>query len=203
MQVSNRELRERYQAASTDELLQIKISSELTDAARSLLEDELSRRDVIPDDYENARNDILSLERGELPMPSRYDEHTYLIKKLVHRTKQADFKYLPEQIQQNFAMKIEAHESLEAEKQLDIQRAQAGFIPTGGYLVKVDFYISTGEGKTKRATLPYEAVQWLIDKLKGQGMAQEQLETMQQGAVAEIANKVTEGQASPQIQGAI
>ena len=68
MQVSNRELRERYQAASTDELLQIKISSELTDAARSLLEDELSRRDVTPDDYENARNveAVIKADRGSL-----------------------------------------------------------------------------------------------------------------------------------------
>jgi hypothetical protein len=54
MEIGHQELRERYQNLSTDELLQIKISSDLNDLAMSLLEEELSKRDVTPDDIEYA-----------------------------------------------------------------------------------------------------------------------------------------------------
>jgi len=54
MDIDYQELRERYQNLSTDELLQIKISSDLTEIAMSLLEEELSKRDVTPDDIEYA-----------------------------------------------------------------------------------------------------------------------------------------------------
>ena len=54
MEANIEELPERYQSLSTDELLQIRIGSELIDEAKLILEEELSKRDINPDDYEHA-----------------------------------------------------------------------------------------------------------------------------------------------------
>lgn len=137
-------------------------------------------------DYDTARNDILAIERGQMRPPNRYDKHPYLIKKLVHRMTQSDFQFLAPQVQQMFEQKLALHQQMEGQIQAEIQRAQSGFIPTGGYLVKADFYIEQEDGKTKRAAVPYESFQWLMKKLNEQGMSQGDLENMQQGSLADI-----------------
>ncbi len=154
-------------------------------------------------DYENARNDMLALDRGEQAPVNPYDNHDYLIKKLSNRMRQADFRYLDPMIQQLYAQKLTEHEQFKAAALQEIQMAESGFIPTGGYLVKADLYVTTADGKNKRATVPYESLQWLIQKLEQQGLAQEELEKMQMGAQADIANQLINngGQASPPQQG--
>lgn len=141
-------------------------------------------------DYENAKNDMLALERGEFVEAKPYDNHTYIIKKLAHRMKQSDFRFLDPQIQEMYQVKIQQHQQLEADNQRQIQLANQGNVPTDGYMVKVDFYVTDGDGKTKRAQLPYSSVQWLIEKLEQQGATQSDLENMQQGALAELASMV-------------
>lgn len=145
-------------------------------------------------DEDNLKNDILALERGEFVQPRPYDNHEYIIKGLVHRMKSADFVTLHPQVQEMFNQKLQMHEQIEAEQQLQIQMAQAGFIPTGGALVKADVYINTKDGKQQRAILPYEALMWLIKRLEQQNMGQESLESMQQGAVADIAQMMGQQQ---------
>lgn len=154
-------------------------------------------------DFDNSRNDLLALERGEFPEPNPHDNHAYVIKKLTHRMKQRDFQTLDPQIQQNFMNKLVAHEQILAEQQLQIQMAQSGFIPSGGALVKADLYVEGTEGSTKRATFPYESLQWLMKRLEQQGMAQKDLENIQQSAAAGVAGQINQmnGQASP-MQGA-
>jgi len=154
-------------------------------------------------DYENVKNDMLALERGEYAPANQYDNHVYVIKKLAHRMKLSDFRFLDPQIQEMFQAKIKEHEEAEANNQRQLQLAQAGQIPTDGYMVKVDFYVSTDDGKTKRAVLPYSAVSWLLEKLEAQGANQQNLESMQDGALAELSEKVgnpdqaTNGQSDP------
>lgn len=152
-------------------------------------------------DYDNARNDILALERGEYPEPNPNDNHAYLIKKLTHRMKQRDFLTLDPKIQQNFMMKLVAHEQIMAQQQLEIKMAQSGFIPSGGALVKADLYVEGTEGTTKRATFPYESLQWLMKRLEQQGMAQKDLQNMQESAVAGVAGQLNQmnGQAGPML----
>lgn len=149
-------------------------------------------------DYDSAQNDILALDRGELPPIQQYDNHVYAVKRLVARMRQADFKYLSPQIQQNYQNKIQVHEQMQSQQLIQMQRAEQGYIPSGGYLVTCDFYVNdpADPNKTRRARLPYESIQWLVKHLEAQGQGLDQLETMNQGAQAQIAGMVA-GQSAP------
>lgn len=149
-------------------------------------------------DYDSAQNDILALDRGETPPIHIYDQHVYVVKRLVARMRQADFKYLSPQIQQTYANKIQVHEQMEAQRLLQLQRAEQGYIPSGGYLVTCDFYVNdpASPEKTRRARLPYESIQWLVKHLEAQGQSLDQLESMNQGAQGQLANMVS-SQAQP------
>ena len=59
--------------------------------------------------------------------------------------------------------------------------------------MKVDFYIDKGEGKSERAVLPFEAVQWLLQRIQEQGLSQENLNQLQNSARAEIAQQMLQG----------
>lgn len=152
-------------------------------------------------DYDNSVNDILALDRGESPPVNQYDDHVYSIKRLVSRMRQADFKYLSPQVQQNYAAKIQVHEQFEAQNQIAIQRAQQGLIPTGGYMSKCDLYMADpmNPSKTSRVTLPSEALQWLIKNLQAQQAGLAPIMDMNKGAQAQIAEKFT-GMQAPQPQ---
>lgn len=146
-------------------------------------------------DFDTVQNDMLALDRGEKPPVNQYDNHVYNIKRLVARTRKADFKFISPEAQQNYYQKIALHQQFEAQNQLAIQRAEQGFIPTGGYLVVCDFYVEdpsdpTG-GKTRRARVPYQSMEWLLKQLEVQGGSQQQLQDMNGGAQAQLANIVT------------
>src|SRR3990167_6323284 len=143
-------------------------------------------------DYDNATNDILLLDRGGMPDINEHDNHKYLIKKLTNRMKQSDFRLLPGNIQNNYNTFILAHEQLEALEQKKIQSAKDGFIPASGPLIAVDFYVSDPEkpSRTRRARLPYDAVDWLVKRLETQGINLKQLENLQQSALSGIASQM-------------
>jgi hypothetical protein len=147
-------------------------------------------------DYDSAKNDMLALDRGEKPAVGQYDNHPYMIKRLTARTRKPDFKFLGPEIQQNYLAKIDLHQQFEAANQAAIQRAEAGFIPVGGALITVDFYMeapnSTGGAKTVKAKLPYQAVEWLVQKLTEQGASQDQLVAMTSGNQAQIGAHVSQ-----------
>ena len=152
--------------------------------------------------YDNVKNDILAIERGEQPPVNNYDDHEYHIKMLVNRQKKPDFKFLDPQIQQTYKQKVQMHEQIDAKQKAELLRSQQGLIPTEGYLVTCDFYATQADGKTKRVKLPYSSVKWLIEELEKQGATMEELEKMNQGARAEMAGMLTNnmGQARP-VQG--
>lgn len=140
-------------------------------------------------DEEMATNMILALDRGEVPLPNKYDEHLYMIKRLTERVRSADFALLDPRIQKNYDSMIRHYQMLEERRQVEIMEAQKGFIPSGGPRVKVEFYVPSpgNPNRTERATLPTESLQWLIDRLAQQGSSQEVLSQLNQGAVAEMA----------------
>lgn len=153
-------------------------------------------------DYESATNDILALDRGEQPPVHQNDNHAYMIKKLTKRMREADFSFLAPQIQQSYAMRLQAHEQIMAYQQQQIQAAEAGFIPTGGYLVACDFYVQSDAAdpsKTKRVRVPSESMQWLIQRLEQQGASLDQLETMNQQNLAEISSMMGKSGDAPMV----
>lgn len=161
-------------------------------------------------DYDNSVNDVLALERGDRPPVGQNDDHKYQIKRLTARMKKSDFKYLSPPIQQAFQDKINMHQQIMAFQEDQLRRAEAGFIPTSGDLVAMDFYAAdpsdpTGV-KTRRARLPYAAIQWLIQQLEVQGQSQEQFAELDMGNQSQIAQKLNGmpgpgGPGMPQPQG--
>jgi hypothetical protein len=157
--------------------------------------------------YDNLCNDILSLDRGERPPIHPGDEHAYMSAGLNSRMRKADFKHLPAQVRMNYQAKIMLHDKFEAYKQLQLQRAKDGYIPTGGYLVVCDLYVpSPTKGdpeKTQRARVPYEALSWLIKQLEAQNMGQAELNQMdssQQLGVMEQLNQARASQSQQNVQ---
>jgi hypothetical protein len=123
-------------------------------------------------DYESATNDLLMLQRGEMPqMP--IDNYDYYIKKVNSRMKQPDFRFLQPEIQQMFVQYKDQLLGIMSEAKEAEVRAASGFIPDGGALVRADYYITTtgaeGQAKTSRAEFPAASLEWLHQKLLDQG----------------------------------
>jgi hypothetical protein len=145
-------------------------------------------------DYDSATNVILSLDRGEQVVPSKGDNKDYMIKRLDKRIRSADFKLLPGPVQQSFLQIKGVYEQMVQQELKELQAAQQGFIPTGGALIKTDLQVelpnSVGGMKITRAAYPIEALQWLDERLKQQGMAQDRL----QGEVSQAEmNSIMQG----------
>jgi hypothetical protein len=140
-------------------------------------------------DTDNAKNDILALDRGEFPEPHPNDNHEYVIKRLTHRIKQADFKFLHPQIQQAYHAKRQMHEQLLAEQAQKIKMMESELIPTGGSLITCDTYVpdKTDPSKSKRLRVPYDSLNWLVKTLETQGQALEVLNDMNPGDAASVA----------------
>jgi hypothetical protein len=150
-------------------------------------------------DYDMGTNLILALDRGEMPSLPTGANAKYLLKRLDARVMQSDFKFLDPMIQQNYEQAIvglQKKEALELEK---IKAAESDFIPSGGAKIKADYYVEdpTNPNKVSRATLPAEAVDWLIKRLAEQGTSQQSLQMQTQGTAAEIAGLVKQNLGIP------
>ena len=150
--------------------------------------------------YDNATNDILALDRGEYRPANLYDDHQYVLKRLIHRMKQADFQYLPEGSQMLYQRKVKEHEAIIAEQERKMMAVKADMVPVGGYLVTVDLYLAdpADPAKTKRARIPYEAINWLIKRLEHQGTSIKALNGVPQASVLSIAQQAGYGQQQAQ-----
>lgn len=155
-------------------------------------------------DYDNATNDILALDRGEIPDVNEFDDHEYALKRLSGRMKQADYKFLPPQIKQNYQDYKSQHEMILGKQNEAIASAKSEWIPTSGYMVVCDLYVSDVKDpmKTRRARVPYDALSWLIKKLEVQGSALDKLEQQNPQVQAELAGQAmgAQGQGSPMQQ---
>ena len=95
-------------------------------------------------------------------------------------------------IQQMYQELVLTYEEQEVARQQELQRAQGGFIPASGAKIKCDYYVPKPDdpSKTERATIPAEALDWLIQKLSEQGSSQEAITNMNNGAQLEIAQEL-------------
>lgn len=158
-------------------------------------------------DYDNLTNDILAMDRGEKPPVGEYDDHIYSIKRLTNRMKQPDFKFLQQAAQYNYQQRVMLHQKMDADQKAQIQRAEQGFIPTGGYLAKCDFYIPDPKNPTaqpRRVSLPAQAIEWLVNQLQSQGQSLDTLQGLGQGPASQeaaIFNQIQGGGMMPSQNG--
>ncbi len=153
-------------------------------------------------DYDNAKNEMLALERGdfETARPQADDNHVYIIKKLSNRMKQADFRYLKPEIRKLYFIKKGMHEQFQAANEQKIIDAKNEYIPIDGPMIAADMYVENPEDPTaapKRARIPERALNWLVEKLKAQGADLAKLESMNQGQLAEMATMITQRNQAP------
>jgi hypothetical protein len=142
-------------------------------------------------DEDNVKNDILRLDRGQVPPIYDSDDNTYVLKALANRQKQADFEFLPENVKAAYQQFEQMHQQAGAEKAEKIAAAKQEFIPTGGAMIACDMYVpdKADPNKTpKRVRIPYDALNWLVTTLEAQGQSLDKLETMNQGMLAQMAD---------------
>lgn len=135
-------------------------------------------------DYDNAKNLLLALDRGEYPQSIPEDNHEYMIKKLSHRMKQADFKILPPEIQQAYSEKLMEHQQMAEELRQKIIAEQSEYIPTEGAMIACDSYVQDPNDPTKapkRARVPQKALEWLMEKIQAQQSTVQMVEGMNLG----------------------
>lgn len=143
-------------------------------------------------EYDNADNDMLQIERGQLPFISPYADNKVYIEAVTHRMKQADFQMLPQQVQMLYDEYLAIHEQEVGRKMQSEQAAKDGFIPIGGSLVTVQMHVAdpSSQSGTRQVRLPYEAVTWLLKRLESQGATLQDLENMNDGVVADMMSRM-------------
>lgn len=144
-------------------------------------------------DYDNIRNDMLAMERGEQPPISPYDNHEYILQRLTKRMKEPDYRYLAPNVKQLYENKFAAHQQILEEQTAKVAAAKNDFIPIGGALIAADMYIPNPKDPAqpaKRVRIPYQALDWLVQRLESQGMTLDKMDQMNQGMVAEMADHI-------------
>lgn len=156
--------------------------------------------DTFTMDYDRAENILLALDRGEAPQPLNSDKGPYIIQKLSARMSKSDFQFLHQQIQDNYKNMIATYEQLEADKAQKLKAMEADFIDTGGPMIKVGWWIKdpTNKDRSVQATLPANAIQWLVQRLEDQQGFVAQQQNLDTGTQADIADKYM--QSKPQQQ---
>lgn len=141
-------------------------------------------------DYDTATNIILAIDRGDQVMPQKTDNAEYILKRLSARQKKPDYQMLPPPTRMAYDNLIAIYEKIMADQAATLKAAQAQFIPSGGAMIKVDYYIPDPTNRTRsiRATVPAESVDWLIKQLAAQGSAQETLMQQTPNVQTDIAS---------------
>lgn len=151
-------------------------------------------------DYDNSKNIMLALERGEMPDINEEDNPQYMIKKLTHRIKQPDFKFLHPQIQQMYMQVRQQYHQLFAQQQQAAQQAKNEYIPQDGPMIACDMYVENKEDPSKapkRARIPQSALNWLVKQLEFQAGSLGKLEAMNGADQAAIAQMMQQMPQSP------
>lgn len=140
-------------------------------------------------DFDNATNEILALDRGALPLVHKNDNHKYILGKLASRQKEGDYDFLSPAIQSNYEITVQKHEFLQSQQLAALKAEEADFIPVDGPMIACDFYVedAANPGKDKRARIPFRSIQWLIQRMEHQGMTLQHLEDLPQGVQSDIA----------------
>lgn len=158
--------------------------------------------DLMVDD-ENATNDMLAVERGEQVVATEHSDPGYMLKRLNHRMKKSDYRFLPPQVQQGYMSLVAQYEQIVEKLAAAEMAAKNEFIPAEGALVTCDFYVedpANPENQAKRAKIPQRALEWLLKRLEEQGMTMEKLEGMNAKSLQELARAMQQapGAQSPQ-----
>jgi hypothetical protein len=138
-------------------------------------------------DQDNANNDILALDRGEQVPVMLNENHEFMIKALTHRMKKSDFRFLADEIKNNYAQKLEQHELVYHQQKQLAQQASMGMIPMGGFLTTVNTsWHNPATNRVERVKIPSEAISWLMQKMQTQGQFASEVQQLPLSSQASI-----------------
>ena len=138
--------------------------------------------------YDTAVNIVLGLDRGEMPEVPQYSNIDYILKALANRTVQSDFRYLPPNVVNNYWTLIKQLENIKSQQMLQAQQAQQGMIPMSGFLVTCNASMEGPDGRVQRVKIPADALAWLVEKAKAQGLQVQQMLALPDQMQGEIAS---------------
>lgn len=145
-------------------------------------------------EYDNSTNDILAMDRGEVPVITmyKYKDPGYPVQKFTARMSQADFQYLPPNVQGIYQNVVGEYQKLIEKKIQDTAALNSQFIPSGGALVRMDMWVPDPKDPSKqvRASAPAESIQWLVDHLAKQGSTQEMLGQQRQNVLSDMVQNM-------------
>jgi len=145
--------------------------------------------DALTVDTDNATNEILALDKGELSPARPSDNHKFILKALTNRTKKSDFKFLPPQAQQAYMVKIQQHEVFLQQFAVQAEQQKLGMIPAGGFLTTVNAsWHNPQTNRVERIKVPAEAIQWLVQRLNTQGVLANQVQQLPPDSQARVLN---------------
>jgi hypothetical protein len=109
-----------------------------------------------------------------------------MVKRLTQRMKQADFRLLDPQIQENYKNQLQTHMTIMRDQKEAVLREQAGMIPAGGTLIGIDYFVQDPNNpeRTRRARIPYDSIDWLVKKLEEQAGILQMAEELPMAAIA-------------------
>lgn len=143
--------------------------------------------------YDQVKNMILALDRGELVEIQPDDNVDYIIPKIMTRTREASFKTLSEEIRANYKQTLQALSMTKKQQLHALKLQQSELYPTTGNMVPIPIYEevpnSRGGTKFQRAMVPQDALQRFYDQLGEQNVTVNPLKQMDQGLQAKIANQ--------------
>lgn len=119
-------------------------------------------------DYRACEDIFAATERGDYIEVSKYENHTYMVKRITTRIKESSYRYLDPNIQNMYQQRLQEHDNFLTQKAEALARSEAGFIPSGGALIPVSLYLDAANA-SKRARVPHDALVWLYKKLYEQG----------------------------------
>jgi len=145
-------------------------------------------------DEQNAKNDMLAMERGQYPPIGRGDDPAKMLKKIENRMRKPDFRFLEPQIQQLYEQRVQEYIGMQAQIQEREIAMQSDYIPMDGPSVKCDMYTQDDPTKAaSRAMFPQNALAWLKKRLEAQGSSFQMLEQLSPQMMAQLADQMNNG----------
>ena len=146
--------------------------------------------------YDNAKNIMLALDRGESVEISQLGDPLYIAEQLNTRMFKPDFRYLNPVIQNMYRQQVQAYNQIYTQKAAEVQRAEAGFIPNDGPKVPIDgmyeeVITSSGLPKSQRVQMTQSSLMWLQKQLQLQDSTLGNFKTLPLEHQAQIANQLT------------
>ena len=131
-------------------------------------------------DYDIADNMILALNRGTpVEVNPMGEDVLFMIRSLISEIKDSGFLQKPFHVQQLYRQTLRQYQMIHAQQQAMEWELNKQMIPANGPLLPIGYYIpdpNSKTGRAKRAMIPKDSVEWLLQRLQAQGITHDKMQ---------------------------